>query len=318
MYLAEIQNHLWEAYDLDVCATTISESLQCHGYTQKKVTHAACERNEECWNQYQALIAEYPPETHVYLDESACNCHTSNWDYAWAPIGDCLVTWLLCLWCKVTAVDIGLLANFKWCSVKILYSPSYLPWWCSPPWYHHVLMDCRTVSTVYWHPPGSDESLSTMEFCLDYGQCKYSPLWWAARNGWRMVCSFIQSTLFLFLRVWCTVDNNLSTYHHTHLILIPLGKVSCQWKHGSDTTGGKFCLRWLGMNLSTCSSSLGCCFWNNDTWINCRVVSWLRTSFLAVFVICRLLQLECEDTAIYLHVNLALWSGWPTGVMASV
>ena len=88
MYLAEIQDHLREAYDLDVCATTISESLRCRGYAQKKVTCAAHERDEEHRNQYQALITEYPPETHVYLDKSACNRHTSNQDYAWAPIGD--------------------------------------------------------------------------------------------------------------------------------------------------------------------------------------------------------------------------------------
>jgi hypothetical protein len=33
-------------------------------------------------------MAEYLPETHVYLDESACNRHTSNRSYAWAPLGD--------------------------------------------------------------------------------------------------------------------------------------------------------------------------------------------------------------------------------------
>jgi hypothetical protein len=54
-----------------------------------QVTRAGLERNEELRNQFQAVVAElYPPETHVYLDESACNRHTSNRDRAWAPIGD--------------------------------------------------------------------------------------------------------------------------------------------------------------------------------------------------------------------------------------
>jgi hypothetical protein len=54
-----------------------------------QVTRSSLERDPESRNYYQALISElYPPQTHVYLDESACNRHTSNRDRAWAPIGD--------------------------------------------------------------------------------------------------------------------------------------------------------------------------------------------------------------------------------------
>ncbi|KAI0245323.1 hypothetical protein BJV78DRAFT_1139390, partial [Lactifluus subvellereus] len=73
IYLSEIQDHIWGAFNINAPASTISLSLRRRGYTWKKVSHAGIERDEACRNQYQALIAEYPPETHVYLDESACN-----------------------------------------------------------------------------------------------------------------------------------------------------------------------------------------------------------------------------------------------------
>jgi len=88
IYLSEIQDQLLEAFNITASLSTISLSLKRRGYTRKKISRAAIERDEERRNQYQALIAEYPPETHVYVDESACNRHTSNRGYAWAPTGD--------------------------------------------------------------------------------------------------------------------------------------------------------------------------------------------------------------------------------------
>lgn len=47
------------------------------------------ERDEDARNEYQLNVgADYPPETLVFVDESACNRHTSKRAGAWAPIGD--------------------------------------------------------------------------------------------------------------------------------------------------------------------------------------------------------------------------------------
>ncbi|KAF8220836.1 hypothetical protein L208DRAFT_1331465, partial [Tricholoma matsutake] len=89
MYISEIQHNIEEAFGVEVAETTISQSLYCHGYSCKKVTRTGAKHNEELCNQFQATVSElYPPETHVYVNESACNCHTSNCDQAWAPIAD--------------------------------------------------------------------------------------------------------------------------------------------------------------------------------------------------------------------------------------
>lgn len=53
-----------------------------------KITRPARERDEEQRTLYQANIGEnYPPETLVFLDESACNRMTGQRSKGWAPIG---------------------------------------------------------------------------------------------------------------------------------------------------------------------------------------------------------------------------------------
>ena len=54
----------------------------------EKITRPARERDEEQRAQFQADIGEnYPPETLVFLDESACNRMTGRRSMGWAPIG---------------------------------------------------------------------------------------------------------------------------------------------------------------------------------------------------------------------------------------
>ena len=53
-----------------------------------KLTRPALERNEDNRFAYMAMIREqYPPETLVFLDESACNRFTTRRTYGWAPTG---------------------------------------------------------------------------------------------------------------------------------------------------------------------------------------------------------------------------------------
>jgi hypothetical protein len=54
-----------------------------------KVTHAAQEHNKEHCIAFQVLVGEnYPSSTLVFLDEAACNQHTSKWTLAWGCKGD--------------------------------------------------------------------------------------------------------------------------------------------------------------------------------------------------------------------------------------
>ncbi|KAE9385186.1 hypothetical protein BT96DRAFT_758845, partial [Gymnopus androsaceus JB14] len=47
------------------------------------------ERCEEDRTAYQAFVGEhYPPETLVFVDESACNQHAARWKMGWAPKGN--------------------------------------------------------------------------------------------------------------------------------------------------------------------------------------------------------------------------------------
>ncbi|PPQ97475.1 hypothetical protein CVT26_002823 [Gymnopilus dilepis] len=88
IYVHELQDALFKAYEKHVDGKTITRALRRQGLTRKTVTRPARERNEEVRLEYQADIGEnYPPETLVFLDEAACNRLTSNRLKAWAPIG---------------------------------------------------------------------------------------------------------------------------------------------------------------------------------------------------------------------------------------
>ena len=105
-YAKELQYALYTAYDVVVDVATITRALHNRGFTRKKVcwyllydalfpsnllckvTRPARERNEQQRLEYQMDIGEnYPPNTLVFLDESACNRFTANRTTAWAPIG---------------------------------------------------------------------------------------------------------------------------------------------------------------------------------------------------------------------------------------
>jgi hypothetical protein len=50
-----------------------------------KVSRSAVERSELLRSQYQLIVGEkFTPEMLVFLDEAACNRHTTNRTYAWA------------------------------------------------------------------------------------------------------------------------------------------------------------------------------------------------------------------------------------------
>lgn len=79
---------LFKAYKVEVDGSTLTRELHWRGFTRKKVTRPARERNKELRLRYQADIGEnYPPETLIFVDEAACNRLTSNRPKACAPVG---------------------------------------------------------------------------------------------------------------------------------------------------------------------------------------------------------------------------------------
>lgn len=116
LFVHELQRELWDAFGIDITLNTITLVLKSRGFSRKKVrcigitldsirlivmfqiTRQARERKETARWAYLAKIAEhYQPEQLVFVDESACNRHTCNRTYAWAPSGtrarrrDCFV-----------------------------------------------------------------------------------------------------------------------------------------------------------------------------------------------------------------------------------
>jgi len=88
LFLRELQERLYRARDIYVNISTISDTLHRRGFTRKKVTREASERNEELRDAYRRRIAEnYRPDQLVFLDESACNRITARRSMAWAPVG---------------------------------------------------------------------------------------------------------------------------------------------------------------------------------------------------------------------------------------
>jgi len=71
-----------------VSIPTISATLRRRGFTRKKITGEASERNEELRDAYRRRIAgNYRPQQLVFLDKSACNRITVRRSIAWAPVG---------------------------------------------------------------------------------------------------------------------------------------------------------------------------------------------------------------------------------------
>ncbi|PPR02227.1 hypothetical protein CVT24_011455 [Panaeolus cyanescens] len=88
LYLYELQALLQDALGVYVTENTISATLRRQGFTRKKVSMPALERNEDLRAEYQTNIGEnYAAEQLVFVDESACNRNTTKRLFGWAPTG---------------------------------------------------------------------------------------------------------------------------------------------------------------------------------------------------------------------------------------
>jgi len=88
IYIDEIQSKLWEKRRLRVSISTIWQAIGRCGFTRKKLSAAAMERNEMKRSHFLFDIGEFDPKQLVFVDKSACNKRTTHRGYGWAIKGE--------------------------------------------------------------------------------------------------------------------------------------------------------------------------------------------------------------------------------------
>ncbi|KAJ7306856.1 hypothetical protein DFH08DRAFT_720529, partial [Mycena albidolilacea] len=87
IYLDEIQLQLIIMYDLHVSLPTLSRTLCRLGYTNKKLSCVAAERNPDKIRTFTHKIGQYPPHYSVFADEAAVNTLTTYRSNRWSLCG---------------------------------------------------------------------------------------------------------------------------------------------------------------------------------------------------------------------------------------
>jgi hypothetical protein len=86
-YLDEMQQFLYNKYELKTSIATISWILKNAKWSRKSVQARAAERSEPLRRTWQGIQKQYDSDQLVFLDESASNERTGNRKYSWSPIG---------------------------------------------------------------------------------------------------------------------------------------------------------------------------------------------------------------------------------------
>ncbi|TFK70777.1 hypothetical protein BDN72DRAFT_746879, partial [Pluteus cervinus] len=74
LQLIELRELLQDAFDFRVSTATISRTLERRGFTSKKISRTAVERDEDDRAAYKLLIGEhFRPDQLVFIDESHVN-----------------------------------------------------------------------------------------------------------------------------------------------------------------------------------------------------------------------------------------------------
>ncbi|THU77560.1 hypothetical protein K435DRAFT_702093 [Dendrothele bispora CBS 962.96] len=106
IYLDEIQQELLTQHGVDMSIGTIHNSLKRLGYSSKKLTRQAAERQQERRDEFFLKVGCIPPEYLVCADESAVNILTTYRTNGWSTKG--LRAWKTAkfvrgVWCVSTA-----------------------------------------------------------------------------------------------------------------------------------------------------------------------------------------------------------------------
>ena len=86
-YLDEMQQFLYDEYELEVSAATISRTLKEAKWSRKAVQARAAERSEPLRRAWQGIQKQYDSDQLIFLDESASNERTGDRKYGWSPLG---------------------------------------------------------------------------------------------------------------------------------------------------------------------------------------------------------------------------------------
>jgi transposase len=85
-YLEEMQQFLYEEFDVECHISTVWRALEKLNYSRKLATKRAREQSEPLRRVYRARMAEYKAEQIIAIDESACNERTGDRKYGWSRV----------------------------------------------------------------------------------------------------------------------------------------------------------------------------------------------------------------------------------------
>jgi transposase len=86
-YLDEMQQFLYDEYELETSIATISRILKDAKWSRKSVQARAAERSEPLRRAWQGIQKQYDSDQLIFLDESASNERTGDRKYGWSPLG---------------------------------------------------------------------------------------------------------------------------------------------------------------------------------------------------------------------------------------
>lgn len=85
-YLEEMQDFLYDEFDIEASISTVWRALEKLQYTRKLATKRAREQSEPLRRVYRARMSHYKAEQVIAIDESACNERTGDRKYGWSRI----------------------------------------------------------------------------------------------------------------------------------------------------------------------------------------------------------------------------------------
>lgn len=85
--MEEMQQYLYDEYDVECTLSTVWRALEKLHYSRKLATKRAREQSEPLRRVYRARVQQYKAEQIIAIDESACNERTGDRKYSWSRIG---------------------------------------------------------------------------------------------------------------------------------------------------------------------------------------------------------------------------------------
>jgi len=86
-YLDEMQQYLFDAFDVTIAVPTIYKYLRSVGWSRKAVRTRASERSEPLRTAFRGIQHQYDADQLVFIDESAANERTGDRKFGWSPRG---------------------------------------------------------------------------------------------------------------------------------------------------------------------------------------------------------------------------------------